>query len=570
MVEVDVITQQVIRARMDGIVRELQASVVRTGFSTIIRESHDFSAAIMDRWGRTIGQYSPFPAHLGIYPDCVEGLLKYYDYADMNEGDCFLISHPYLSGCPHPNDMVVLTPLIYADDVVAFCSSMGHKSDIGGQTPGSRNVSVRDIYGEGLNIIPVRYHRQRKRVKETVQFLRSNSRTPELVLGDLEAQAGALWSVGVQRTKSLLDTYGKDVVLEAFEMMGQSTALRVRGAVTSWKDGAFEAETFVDDLAKPGEVIRLHVAAIKEGDRLIMDFSGCGDQSLGPINVRPSFVRGLVHYAVVSMIDPDIPHDFGLPEAIECRFREGSILDPAFPGPTGFYSSTVSIVEGAVFDALAQLSGRPMRGHNGSQGLVVMGNVGGQARRYVQFEGVMGGGGAHWGGDGYAGTGHAWSGGFRYTSAEIIESEFDVEMEQFRLVPDSGGAGRWRGGLSLRRDYRVLTDTSFAGGSGRVQSIAKGAVGGANGRQGRVVLNPGTDNEQEHKGLVSNLLLKPGEVVRVEIGSGGGVGDPRERDRDRLISDLRNGYVSPESAVDVYGMAPTEVELALASDLAAE
>ena len=133
----DVITQEVIRARLDGIVREMQAAVLRTGFSTIIRESHDFSAGITDRDGNVVGQYSPLPPHLGAYPECVKGVLQFYSFEEMEEGDCFLINHPYYSGCPHPNDMVVVLPVFHEGRVVAFCASMGHKSDIGGQSPGS-------------------------------------------------------------------------------------------------------------------------------------------------------------------------------------------------------------------------------------------------------------------------------------------------------------------------------------------------------------------------------------------------------------------------------------------------
>ena len=183
MAQVDVITQEVIRARLDGIVREMQAAVLRTGFSTIIRESHDFSAGITDRDGNVVGQYSPLPPHLGAYPECVKGVLQFYSYDEMEDGDCFLINHPYYSGCPHPNDMVVVLPVFHEGNVVAFCASMGHKSDIGGQSPGSRNTLARDVFGEGLQIMPVRFLSKREPVKETHQLVRSNSRAPELVLG---------------------------------------------------------------------------------------------------------------------------------------------------------------------------------------------------------------------------------------------------------------------------------------------------------------------------------------------------------------------------------------------------
>ncbi len=559
----DVITQEVIRARLDGIVREMQAAVLRTGFSTIIRESHDFSAGITDREGNVVGQFSPLPPHLGAYPECVKGVLQFYSYDEMRDGDCFLINHPYYSGCPHPNDMVVVLPVFHGGSVVAFCASMGHKSDIGGQSPGSRNTLARDVFGEGLQIMPVKFLSEREPLKETHQFLRANSRTPELVLGDLGAQAGALWSIGARRLKALMDDYGQAVVLSAFEQLGLRTEARVRQVFEQWKDGVYEAEAFTDDIVDPARKLRLHVAAIKEGDRLTLDFSGTDEQSLGPINVRPPFIRGMAYYAAIAMIDPGIPNNFGLARAIECRFRDGTVVNPAFPTPIGFYSMTLSTIEDIVFEAISKAAGRPAVAHNASSGMVVMGAVGG-GRRYVQYELMMSGNGAFQGGDGWTGTGHSWAGGSKLTSVEILESEFDVELQGFSLITDSGGAGEFRGGLGMRREYVVKQPSRYAGGSPRNIAPAHGVEGGLDGAAGAVTVNPGSPNERRYVGLISNVMLEEGDVVLVETGSAGGAGDPKKRDRRRVVSDLRNGYITTDAAVQVYGLDEEAVSEALA------
>jgi N-methylhydantoinase B len=560
---VDVITQEVIRARLDGIVREMQAAVLRTGFSTIIRESHDFSAGITDREGNVVGQYSPLPPHLGAYPECVKGVLQFYSYDEMEDGDCFLINHPYYSGCPHPNDMVVVLPVFHEGNVVAFCASMGHKSDIGGQSPGSRNTLARDVFGEGLQIMPVKFLSRREPVRETHQLVRSNSRAPELVLGDLGAQAGALWSIGAYRLKHLMDEYGQVSVLSAFEQLGLRAEARVRRAVEKWQDGVYEAEAFVDDIADPTKTVRLHVAVIKEGDQIKLDFSGSDDQSIGPMNVRPPFIRGMAYYAVISMIDPGLPNNFGLARAVECVLREGSVLNPIFPTPIGFYSSTLTVLEDVVMEALSKAAGRPIVAHNAAGGMVVLGNVSGQGRPYVQYELLISGNGAYDGGDGWTGTGHSWTGGAKFTSIEIIESEFDVEMEQFRVVPDSGGGGRFRGGSSFQRDYRIKSASRFAGGTVRSQVPSHGVDGGLSGQSAEVVVNPGTDKEVTHTGMVSNLLLHKGDLLRIQTGSAGGVGAPKERDHARVINDIRNGYVSASTAKTVYGLTDAELPPAL-------
>ena len=559
----DVITQEVIRARLDGIVREMQAAVLRTGFSTIIRESHDFSAGVTDRDGSVVGQYSPLPPHLGAYPECVQGVLRFYSFDEMEEDDCFLINHPYYSGCPHPNDMVVVLPVFHQGEVIAFCASMGHKADIGGQSPGSRNTISRDVFGDGLQIMPVLFQRGGEMHKEVVQFLRANSRTPELVIGDLNAQAGALRSIGAVRLNALANEYSGETVTAAFGDIVRRVEARVRGHFAEWADGVSEAEALVDDIVNPSTTIRLHVAAIKQGDSLVLDFSGSGDQSAGPINVRPPFIRGMAYFAAIAMMDPSVPNNGGLARAIECRFREGSITDPRFPAPVGFYSTTMASIEDVVFEAMSKAAGRPAVAHNASSSMVVLGSSGAGRARYVQYELLRAGDGAHSGGDGVTGTGHSWAGGSKFTSVEILESEFDVELQRFAVIPDSGGPGANRGGHGIRREYKVLRESRYSGGTSRQNDPPHGVEGGLPGRPGVITVNPETENAAEYRGLVSNLLLNAGDVIRIDTGSAGGAGDPRQRDPALAASDLRNGYVTPEQAAGVYGLDATAIEQAL-------
>ena len=169
MARVDPITYEVLRARLDGIVREMEKAVFRTGYSTIVRESHDFSCGVLDRQGRLVGQ-SSHPGHMAAYPESIKGLLQFYSLDDMAEGDAFLCNHPYYSGCPHANDMVVMTPIFHEGSVIAFAASMGHTPDIGGVAAGSRNATARDLYGEGLQIFPVRFMRNYELVQDTASF----------------------------------------------------------------------------------------------------------------------------------------------------------------------------------------------------------------------------------------------------------------------------------------------------------------------------------------------------------------------------------------------------------------
>mgnify|MGYP001165443632 FL=1 len=561
--DVDVITQTVVQARLDGIVREMQAAVLRTGFSTIIRESHDFSAGITDINGAVIGQFSPLPTHLGAYPDCVRGVLDFYSIEEMQEGDCFLANHPYYSGCPHPNDMVVVLPIFVEGKVIAFCASMGHKADIGGQSPGSRNTIARDVFGDGFQIMPVLFQRDGQFIKEVEHFLRSNSRTPELVIGDLAAQAGALRSIGALRVKALAKEYGASVLLGAIEQIIARIEARVRSHISEWTDGAFEAEALIDDIVDPTKTIKLHVVAIKEKDSLILDFSKSDDQSEGPINVRPPFIRGMAYFAAIAMMDPSVPNNGGLAKAIECKFREGSIVSPSFPAPVGFYSTTMATIEDIVFEAVSKAAGKPPVAHNAPSSMVVLGTSGVGRARYVQYELLRTGNGAFVGGDGYTGTGHSWAGGAKFTSVEILESEFDVELERFALIPDSGGAGSYRGGLGLTRQYRVLKQSKYSGGTARQNDPAHGVNGGYPGAKGVITVNPGQSNEKQYRGLISNLELEQNDIIRIDTGSSGGAGAPASRDPSLIASDLRNGYITPSTALQIYNFSQKDIDEAL-------
>ncbi len=559
MAHVDPITYEVLRARLDGIVREMEKAVFRTGFSTIVRESHDFSCGVLDRQGRLVGQ-SNHPSHMAAYPESIKGLLQFYSHEDMAEGDAFLANHPYYSGCPHANDMVIITPIFHEGEVIAFAASMGHTPDIGGVAAGSRNATSRDIFGEGLQIMPVRYMRNYELVQDTASFVRANSRVPEMMIGDLTAKAGVCFSIGEERVKDAIQTYGADTMRQMFDDLGERTEQQARDYIAQWADGVHESETWVDDPSNPGKPIRLHVSAIKEGDRLIMDFTQTGDQAAAPINVREPFIRGLVYHGVIAMTDPYLPINHGLGSAIECRFRKGSIIAPEFPGPVGFYSKTVSIAESVIMSAMAKAAGRPALAHGSTQSSIVIGYQGDSDRQYVQYELMYAGARAWDGGDGFSGVGARASGG-RFTSVEIIESEFPVDVAKFEVIPDTGGDGKSRGGVGYVREYKVRSNSRLSGGAAKRE--ASGADGGSHGVNAYVVVHPGTEREERYPGIASNIGLKPGDVFSIETGGGGGVLEPHDRDHQLVKGDIQDGLITPEKAMAVYGLTEVEVAEAL-------
>jgi len=232
---VDPITLQVIQARLAGIVQEMQNSLFRTGYSTIIRESQDASCAILNTQGEVVAQHVVLPLHMGAFPACAAGILKSYGPSEVAEGDAFITNHPYLGGSPHAPDMAVLTPIFDHGDWVGFAANIAHKSDIGGTVPGSGSGAAREIFQEGLHLPPVRFMRCFEPIKEVEAMLAANSRTPELIIGDLRGQVGAA-RLGERRICELMERYGRDTVVASTEALSVYTETRLRQAIASWPE----------------------------------------------------------------------------------------------------------------------------------------------------------------------------------------------------------------------------------------------------------------------------------------------------------------------------------------------
>ncbi|MFQ5851763.1 MAG: hydantoinase B/oxoprolinase family protein, partial [Candidatus Binatia bacterium] len=546
---------QVIQARLAGIVQEMQNSLFRTGFSTIIRESNDASCAILNCEGEVVAQHVVLPLHMGAFPACAEGLLRHYPASEIHEGDAFLINHPYLGGSPHAPDIGVLTPIFYRGERVGFCASMAHKSDIGGTVPGSGSGQAHETFQEGLHLPPVKAVSRFRTVQEIERIVTANSRTPELVVGDIRGQVGAS-RVGEKRVSELMERYGKGTVLDATEMLSSYTEQRVRKVIASWTDGCYEGEAFVDhdgiDLDRP---IRIHVSIEKHKDRIYFDFSRCSDQTKGPANIRPPLVQACCYYCLVCLVDPSLPINRGLARVVETKFREGSVVYPQFPSAVNTYMPTALVVAEAIFKALGHFVPEKRIAAGSGSGAIALGGRGASGRMgYVQYEILAGGTGARSGRDGAPATAFHLSNG-KIASVEIIESEFPTRVERFELTPDSGGPGIYRGGLGFVREYRILHDeVRFSMRTDKHRIAPQGLEGGKEGSKGACTINPGTPREEKLPSRFGDFVLRRGDLLRLERPGGGGIGNPLERDPQKVLEDVRQGYVSIESAERDYGL----------------
>jgi N-methylhydantoinase B len=556
MTPVDPVTLQVIQARLAGIVQEMQNSLFRTGYSTIIRESQDASCAILNRQGEVVAQHVVLPLHMGAFPACAAGILKNYSASDVHEGDAFITNHPYLGGSPHAPDMAVLSPIFYHGEWVGFAANLAHKSDIGGPVPGSCWSQAREIYQEGLHLPPVKYVHAYQTSRDLEAVLSANSRTPELVVGDLRGQVGAA-RLGEKRFQEMMERYGKETILDSFEQLFALTEAKVRAEVASWPDGEGEGERFVDsdgiELDKP---VRIHVRIDKRGNNLLFDFTGSADQTKGPANIRPTIVRAACCYLLTCLVDPALAINYGLAKCIDIKVREGSVVNPHFPAPVNTYNPTVHALVEALLEAASRITPhKKVADGCSSRSIIIGGRSNKTGKGYVQYEIFGGGSGARSGKDGVSGTNVNQSNA-KIAPIEIIEAEFATRVRRFELIADSGGPGKFRGGLGFVREYEVLdNDARFSLRSTKHSVAPRGIDGGTDGRPGRCTLNPASEKARVIPSRYSDHVLHPGEVFSLDTPGGGGLGNPREREPQRVLNDVRNGYVTRQKAREVYGVA---------------
>lgn len=561
---VDPVTYQVILSRLDGIVQEMQYSIYRTGYSTIIRETHDASCLLMDANGDIVGQHAVASLHPGTLAEVVRAMIRTFG-DDIGPGDAYITNHPYLAGTPHSIDMAVVTPFFHDGKLVAFSGGLAHKSDLGGPVPGTGNGQAREPFHEGILYPPIRLVRRGEWRRDIEAILRANSRTPDLIMGDIRGQLGVA-RLGERRLAETIAKHGVEALLEVFERVHESSERQLRAAIARWPDGTHEGESFVDtDGIVLDRSIRYHVRITKTGDRIHFDLSGCDDQVLGPINIQPVQARAALFYALVAFVDEHPPINGGVRRVVETTFRPGSIVCANYPCASGMYMASCTALAEAALQALSFFDPTKRHALNGGTG----GNVFAGTRRdgtsFIQYELIGSAYGGSVGRDGASGI-SALLTNAQTAPVEILESEYPTQLACSELTPDSGGAGEFRGGLAPRRYYTILVDGvqwTLRGGRNRVP--APGIDGGLPGRLGRCIRNPGTPEETVLPSRFSNVVLNTGDVAAIEKPGGGGVGDPRRRPFELVLDDVLDGYVTRGAAIATYGVAAERLDAALAA-----
>jgi N-methylhydantoinase B len=546
----------VLAGALKGVALEMSEVLRRSAYSPVIREMLDFSCALLDAQGRVVVQADDIPAQLGAMSHIVDWIERANPRDTWRRGDAFFVNHPY-RGAAHTPDIFAFAPLFLDGELVAWGGTCAHHVDVGGRNPGTEGADNTSIFQEGLLLPSIRAMREGRQVEEVWRMLEANVREPATTLGDLRAQFAAL-SIAGRRLSDLADRFGRDRLLAGMTDLQDYSERLLRAELSDLPDGVGEAEGFMDDDGAGGPPVRIHARVEIRGDRILVDLSGSDDQRPGGMNVPIVSTEATVYYAVRCAIGHDVPVNDGFFRPIDLVAPVGSYVNPRFPAAVSVRHVTCQRLADTLLQALGQLM--PERVAAGSFVGFFSIMAAGPSPLHggtVVLQDILGGGtGGRRGLDGMDAV-DTYVSNCGLLSAEVCETLYPWRVERTELVPDSAGAGRFRGGLGLRRTYRALaaqqtvlyidqTDPRFA---------PHGLAGGSPGKAARMRIR--TDTGRQRVPTKATLLIPEGGEVIVETSGGGGWGPPAERDRAALEDDLRDGIVTRRGRAD-YAPDPSK------------
>jgi N-methylhydantoinase B len=561
VVNADPATFEIVRNSLYKIAEEMRVVLAKTAYSPLLKSAGDFSCGVFDARGDMVAQGPDLPIHLGSMPDAVHAVVAAFA-TDVCEGDVFIHNDPYFGGS-HLPDVNVVRPAFYRGRLLGYACLRAHWPDIGSATPGSYGA-VMEIFGEGLRLPPLRLVARGALNKDLEKLILANVRTPDERKGDLGAQLAATLRA-TQRLAALAQRYGSEALIGYMgQVMDYSERLmRVTLADLPDGDGFFEdfcdGDGIADDELGNDAPFWIRLAVRKMGDRLIVDFAGTDAQVKGPMNAPLSVTASGVYCGIKTAVDPNnlIPPNSGCWRAIEVKASKGSVVNAEFAAPVVYANHEIShrvadMVMGALANFIPQ---QVMACSQGTSAILTLGGVDPRnGRRYVSYETVKGGFGARPNKDGINVVASGISNTMN-TPVEIIEMAFPVRIERYEINPDSGGAGRHRGGCGATRVWHLLDDADATGALclERVTSPPFGLLGGRAGAAADVTLTAadGAIRRLPGKGA---FAAPAGSVITMATPGSGGLGPVAERDPQAIGRDLLDGYVSAAAAERDYGI----------------
>jgi len=525
---IDPITLEVVRNKLESIANEMQLTLMRSSFSPAVKESLDASASLFTADGTTLSQATAIPIHLGTLVPAVASVLETFPVETMNDGDIFVLNDPYAGGT-HLPDLAVIMPVFCEGRVIALTGVMTHHQDVGGMSPGSIPTNATEIFQEGIRIPPVKLGDKNGLDPMFVTLMTRNVRLPDYFMGDLNAQIAAC-KTGVRRIVELAQSQGGHAIIALFaELLDRSEAL-TRAAIRKLPQGTFH---YVDHLDNDGidldRKIRIEVTATVEGDTITFDFTGTSPQVRGPLNCVPSGCLAAGFFAVRALCGPSIPTNGGCFRPLKLILPKGTLVNPVEPAPVNARTNTIKIAAGCMLgcfrELLPDLLGAP---DSGDLHTIMWSGRNSRNAPFVVMEILAGGSGARTSGDGVDVAETDVTNGMNLP-VEAFEMNVPVRITRMEVRPDSGGVGRYRGGLGLSREYEILAPVTLVHRGERFFNTAPGLAGGGNGASSRSIIHR-TEGREESIRSKEIVQFLPGDRLILETAGAGGLGNPAERD----------------------------------------
>ena len=566
MPEVDPITREIMQNALASAADEMALALYRTAYSTIVRDCLDYSTSLCDANGEMIAQGVTIPLHLGSVPFAMETLLEKFG-EDMGPGDVFILNDPFEGGM-HIPDVFIIKPIFWNDRRVAFSVSTAHHLDMGGRLPGSSACDNTEIFQEGLRIPWLKLYRGGEPDEAIFALLRANVRVPQMTIGDLMAQLAAC-HIGERAIHDLIRRYSLEAFATCAADLIDYTERLMRAEIASWPDGSRSFTDYMDSDGVGGPPVRLHVTVTVAGDTFTADFTGTDPQVRGAINNTLSFTASVVALCVRSVMQEEIPNTAGMFRPLRIVAPAGTVANVVMPGASSMRGITGFRMADTLFGALARLlPDRVLAAGEGGNTLVVIGGQREGRVPYVYYELLSGTWGARPDRDGNDGLCNPANVAGNIP-IEQAECEYPVRIQRYGLVSGSGGAGQFRGGLAIEREWLLLSgEAHLAIRSDRRDHLPYGLYGGKPGTPSTNVLH-GAGGSEELPTMVSTTI-KAGERLYHRQASGGGWGDPFTRSPAEVARDVKNGKVSLAAAREDYGVVLREQTLEVDEEATAE
>ena len=550
----DPVTTEIVRNGLIAATEEMKTNLMRTAYNMIIYEALDFTVGLFDAEGNTVSIGLGLPMFIRGMSDTVKTKLEHYGVENLDPGDILLTNDAYITGS-HLNHMTFTVPIFHDSEVVAFSCCMAHWPDVGGTLDGATT----DIFSEGLQMPIVKIYRKDVPNEELISIIKTNVRLPERAMGDFRAQIAAV-KTGERRFLEMIRKYGRDAVLGGIEAIMEHSEAATRARVRDIPDGVYEAESFMDDDGvNVGERVPIRVRVEIEGDRMKVDLTDVSKQVAGFYNSGETAGRSCCQVAFKCLTSAlDLPINDGQFRALEIVLPPGRVVSALKPAAMRMWMTYPMTIIDTIFKALAPaIPEQVMAGHHAD---LVVGRVNGRRPKddsfYIYLGGLIGGGwGAKRTSDGRNSTIAMNDGDTHNGPSEQVEAKYPLLVERYALRPDSGGPGRFRGGLGCEQVVQARHDLRFSSQMDRVKCKPWGLDGGLSGYGNSVAIHRfGKSEEQRfHNGKALNQVLHAGDAYILRSGGGGGFGSPLDRDLASLERDVRCGYVGKEAAEKYYG-----------------